>query len=181
MKTKQLIMGMLFSLITTYALAAPATLDQIKDVLLKNVNITSDEQSMYDSNRDGKIDIADVIFRTTLSNISLDVGEYTGMMQSSVENQFDGEDLILVGADKKIVFNTSKNPGIAWTEYDVILREDAGWRYNDVNGEAVSRSDFKKILRDLSAIYIRGEYVTGEDTGGLDSVVLDSSRSKSKP
>ena len=103
------------------------------------------------------------------------------LMQSSVEDQFDGEDLILVGADKKIVYDTSENPGIAWTEYDVTLCEEAGWTYNDLNGEAVSRSDFRKILRDLSAIYIRGEYVTGEDTGGLDSVILGSSRSKTKP
>jgi hypothetical protein len=103
------------------------------------------------------------------------------LKQSSRENQFDGEDLILVGADRKIVYNTFRNPGIAWTEYEVTLSEEAGWTNNDLNGEKVSRSDFKKVLRDLGAIYIRGEYVTGEDSGGLDSVVLDFSRSKTKP
>jgi hypothetical protein len=100
--------------------------------------------------------------------------------QSSTDNQFDADDLILVGANMKIVYNTSKNPEITWTDYSVKLSEEAGWTYNDLNGDSVSRNDLKKILSDITAIYIRGEYVTGEDTGGLDTVILHSSRSKRK-
>jgi hypothetical protein len=106
---------------------------------------------------------------------------FFSLIQSSTDNQFDGDDLILVGADLRIVYNTSRNPEITWTDYAVTLSEEAGWTYNDVNGDAVSRNDFEKILRDLTAMYIRGEYVTGEDTGGLDSVILHSSRLKRKP
>jgi hypothetical protein len=102
------------------------------------------------------------------------------LKQSSIDNQFDADDLILVGANMKIVYNTSKNPEIKWTDYSVTLSEEAGWTYNDLNGDLVSRNDYHKILRDLSALYIRGEYVTGEDTGSLDTVVLNSSGLKRK-
>jgi alkaline phosphatase D len=96
------------------------------------------------------------------------------LKQSSTDNQFDADDLILFGADKKIVYNTSRNPDTTWTDYSVVLKEATGWTYNDSDGDPVSRNDFIKILRDLTALHIRGEYVTGEDIGGLDSVILYS-------
>jgi hypothetical protein len=102
------------------------------------------------------------------------------LKQSSTDNQFDADDLVLVGANMKIVYNTSVNPEKNWTEYSVTLSEHEGWTYNNVNGDKVNRNDLKKILSDLTAIYIRGEYVTGEDTGGLDSVTLNYSRLKGK-
>jgi hypothetical protein len=80
----------------------------------------------------------------------------------------------------KIVFNTSKNPETTWTDYSVPISEISGWTYNDIQGDPVNREDLKRILRHITAIYIRGEYVTGEDTGGLDTVILHSSRSKGK-
>ena len=100
------------------------------------------------------------------------------LKQSSTDNQFDDDDIILVGANMKIVFNTPKNPEIKWTDYSVVLSDKAGWTYNDTNGDSVSRSDLKKILSDLKAIYIRGEYVTGEDTGGLDNFILHTGHAR---
>lgn len=102
------------------------------------------------------------------------------LRQSSTDNQFDDDDVILVGADMKIVFNTSKNPETTWTDYSIPISEVSGWTYDDIHGDPVSRNDMKLILRDLTAMYIRGEYVTGEDTGGLDTVILHASRSKGK-
>jgi cellobiose-specific phosphotransferase system component IIB len=102
------------------------------------------------------------------------------LKQSSTDNQFDDSDVMLVGADMKIVFNTSRNPEKAWTDYSVPISEASGWTYDNIHGDPVSRKDLKLILRDLTAIYIRGEYVTGEDTGGLDTVILHSSGSEGK-
>ncbi len=94
------------------------------------------------------------------------------LKQSSTDNQFDGDDLILVGNEMRIVFNTSQNPDTSWTDYSVALNEEAGWKYNNSSGETVSKNDFIKILTNLTAINIRGEFVTGKDTGGLDNVIL---------
>jgi len=96
------------------------------------------------------------------------------LKQSSTENQFDADDIILFGNDKKIVLDTPNNPDTSWTNYSVKLSEDAGWKYNDANGEKVSKEDFNKILAKLSAINIRGEFVDGADTGSLDNVVISS-------
>ena len=102
------------------------------------------------------------------------------LRQSSTDNQFDDNDIILVGSNLKIVYNTAKNPGTSWTDYSIPISEKAGWMYNDMHGDPVSRNDLKEILRDLTALYIRGEYVTGEDTGGLDNVVLHASKTPSQ-
>ena len=36
-----------------------------------------------------------------------------------------GDDLVFDGADMRIVYNTSMNPEIAWTDYTVTLDEEA--------------------------------------------------------
>ena len=94
------------------------------------------------------------------------------LKQSSTNNQFDASDIILFGDGEKIVFDLPDNPDLTWTSYMVELDENAGWRYNNLNGDTVSKDDFYKIMTDLTAIHIRGEYVTGTDTGGLDTVIL---------
>jgi hypothetical protein len=94
------------------------------------------------------------------------------LKQSSLENQFDADDLILVGKEMQLVFNTLQNPELTWTRYTVILDEEAGWRYNDADGAMVNKDDLIKVLSNLVTLKIRGEYVTGEDTGGLDNVIL---------
>lgn len=94
------------------------------------------------------------------------------LKQSSVENQFDADDVVLVGNEFRIAFNTPQNPGVDWTDYSIKLDEHSGWKLNDVNGNVLSKEDFVKVLSKLTAIYIRGEFIEGEDTGGLDSVVL---------
>ncbi len=94
------------------------------------------------------------------------------LKQSSLDSQFDDEDIILVSEDMRIVFNTEQNPALEWTDYSVTLSEEAGWQINDLTGSAVNEEDIIKVLKNLTAIYIRGEFVVGEDTGGLDNVIL---------
>lgn len=93
------------------------------------------------------------------------------LKQSSVNNQFDNDDIILFSNDKKIVFNTLNNPDTSWTDYSVPLNEEV-WQYNTSDKKSVSKKDFTEILNNLTGIYIRGEYVEGKDNGGIDNVIL---------
>lgn len=93
------------------------------------------------------------------------------LKQSSLDNQFDNDDVILFSNDKKIVFNISNNPDTSWTAYSVPLNEEF-WQYSSSDKKPVSKKDFTEILNNLTGIYIRGEYVEGKDQGGIDNVIL---------
>jgi len=95
------------------------------------------------------------------------------LKQSSLNNQFDNDDIILFSNDKKVVFNTLNNPDTSWTEYSAILNEEH-WKYSTSNDSFISKKDFIEILSNLTGIYIRGEFVEGKDKGGLDNVILYS-------
>lgn len=93
------------------------------------------------------------------------------LKQSSLNNQFDNDDVILFSNDKKIIFNTLNNPDTSWTDYTVPLNEEF-WKYSASDKQHVSKKDFTEILSNLTGIYIRGEYVEGKDNGGIDNVIL---------
>ena len=98
-------------------------------------------------------------------------------------NQFDWDDVVLIGADTTLVFDTPNNPDSTWTNYEVLLNETAGWHF--INPEArrneehfftgaiPSRAEFLKVLSNLKGILIRGEFISGQDEGGLDDVTLE--------
>ena len=95
------------------------------------------------------------------------------LKQSSLNNQFNNDDIILFSNGRKIVFNTLNNPDTSWTDYSVILNEE-NWKYSASDENFVSKKDFIDILSKLTGIYIRGEFVEGKDNGGLDNVILYS-------
>ncbi|MGD9861712.1 MAG: laminin B domain-containing protein [Pseudodonghicola sp.] len=94
------------------------------------------------------------------------------LKQSSLSSQFDDEDVVITGGGKTIVLNTVNNPGLDWTHYAVTLDTDTDWRLNSVSGAVASQADIDTVLSDVTSLWIRGEYVSGSDTGGLDNVVL---------
>jgi hypothetical protein len=94
------------------------------------------------------------------------------LKQSSVNDQFDDADIILKGAEMTLVYDTPNNPGTDWTDYVIVLTEE-GWHYNTTDGDAVTKEDFQKVLKNVTNLYIRGEFVNGDDTDGLDEVVLE--------
>jgi len=94
------------------------------------------------------------------------------LKQSSLSSQFDDEDVVITGGGKTIAFNTEDNPGLDWTHYSVSLDTDSDWRLGSVSGEAASQADIDAVLADVTSLWIRGEYVVGADTGGLDNVRL---------
>lgn len=94
------------------------------------------------------------------------------LKQSSLNNQFGDEDIVITGGGKTIVFNTADNPGLDWTHYAVTLDTGTDWRIDWINGAVASQADIDTVLSDVTSLWIRGEYVSGSDTGGLDNVVL---------
>ncbi len=95
------------------------------------------------------------------------------LKQSSLSSQFDLHDVRLTGVALSISFDTRSNPGTDWTSYTIRLDETAGWRVGSLDGPAATRSDILTVLADLTDLLIRGEFVSGPDTGALDNVVLN--------
>lgn len=96
--------------------------------------------------------------------------------QSATDSQFDAVDVILEGDGLRIGYdfgNASTHPGTNWTAYEVPLTEE-GWVALET-GEPATREEVERVLSDLEGLFVRGEYRTGGDVGGLDEVVLFSS------
>lgn len=94
------------------------------------------------------------------------------LRQSSLERQFDDPDVMLRGGDVTLVLALPRHPGLNWTPYTVGLDERAGWRVGSLTGPAASAAQLRAVLGRLDDLKIRGEYVEGADTGGLDDVSL---------
>jgi len=81
--------------------------------------------------------------------------------------------VVLVGSSDTLYFNTNE-PQQNWTDYSVPL-SPSGWKLNDwENGLEPSTSQMQSVLASLNAIYISGDWITGFETTGLDSVCLAS-------
>jgi len=96
------------------------------------------------------------------------------LKQSSLNLQINNQrDVIFIGDGGTVIwFDTAMNPGLDWTPYSITLSAAAGWMNDD--DSAASEATIRAILSDLEEIRIRGEFVNGPDTGGLDNVVLNA-------
>lgn len=96
------------------------------------------------------------------------------LKQSSLNFQIDNQrDVIFIGNGGTIIwFNTPMNPGLDFTPYSITLNDTAGWMLDD--DSPASEATIRAVLSDIEEIQIRGEFVNGSDTGGLDNVVLNS-------
>jgi len=93
--------------------------------------------------------------------------EFYLIQDSSLANQFDADDIIIEGtAGEKIVLKHESYPTKSWTQYQVSLNTDSQWL--DENNNIASNEKIKSVLSIVSKVMIRGEFETGEDTGGLD-------------
>lgn len=100
------------------------------------------------------------------------------LKQSSTASQFDDADIVLRGGGMTLVFDTPVNPGVDWTGYSISLTDTAGWKVGSLGGAAATRADLLAVLGNLEALHIRGEFVSGLDTGGLDNVSLTAAPAK---
>lgn len=81
-------------------------------------------------------------------------------------------DVVLVSNGRALVFQHPDNPGSDWTPFTVALNGN-GWHYDVPGGAPVSASDFQQALGNVSALYLRGEYIAGVvETTGLDNVAI---------
>jgi hypothetical protein len=95
------------------------------------------------------------------------------LRQNYTNNQSNQDDIILTGGGITLVYNTSYNPGVNWTFYDILLHE-SGWN-DKSNNLPATQTQIQTVLANLQSLRIRGEYRSGADTGGIDSVVLTAS------
>ncbi len=99
------------------------------------------------------------------------------LKQSSLDSQFDDSDIIISGADITISLDLSNNPGIDWTHYSVVLDETFPWKFGFITSATLATTaQIQTVLSNINSLKIRGEYVSGSDTGGLDNVILETNR-----
>ena len=108
-------------------------------------------------------------------------GAYSGgtlqfdLRQSTTSSQVADDDVVLTGGGLTIVLDTGSHPGLDWTHYSVNLDTASDWRVGTSAGAVATQAQINTVLSDLTALHIRGEYVSGSDTGGLDNVEMTAS------
>ncbi|GEP49862.1 hypothetical protein FNO01nite_05340 [Flavobacterium noncentrifugens] len=95
------------------------------------------------------------------------------LKQSSTSSQFDDSDIVIASSGLTIALDLAENPGIDWTHYAVRLDATNAWKINTIADATLATSEeILAVLSDVTSLKIRGEYINGSDTGGLDNVLL---------
>jgi Ca2+-binding RTX toxin-like protein len=94
------------------------------------------------------------------------------LRQSSLSSQFNDTDVVITGGGLSLVLDTAYNPGLDWTNYQVTLDTTSDWRISTLTGDVATDDQIRQVLADISDLWIRAEYVVGNDTDGLDNVIL---------
>lgn len=95
------------------------------------------------------------------------------LKQSADVPGFVDDDLIIVGRAGRLSFRFRTTPGTGWTPFSVRFTAGPGWRFNW--NMPASQEQIRSVLADPISLEIRGEFYTGPDEGGLDTVVLTAS------
>jgi hypothetical protein len=106
------------------------------------------------------------------------------LREHGTATQYGDSDVTLTGGGITLAFDTPNNPavGTTWTSYSVSLLETApGWHLNDLSGATPTSGQFQTVLASLTGLRIRGEFITGDDNGDLDNVVLSSPAAVPEP
>ena len=96
--------------------------------------------------------------------------EYSLKQSSAPAEAFPDDDIVIVGPAGRLSYRFDYAPGTAWTDFSVPLSASANWRWN-WNARATAEQ-IRSVLSNPLRLEIRGEYVTGDDTGGMDQFVL---------
>ncbi|TAK19039.1 MAG: PEP-CTERM sorting domain-containing protein [Acidobacteria bacterium] len=94
------------------------------------------------------------------------------LKQSSTDAGFPDDDVVIVGAAGRLSYRFDRAPGTAWTSFSVPLSASAGWRWNW--NQVPTEEQMRQVLAAPTRLDIRGEFRTGDDTGGLDNFQLTS-------
>ncbi|TVR48225.1 MAG: hypothetical protein EA425_14760, partial [Puniceicoccaceae bacterium] len=102
---------------------------------------------------------------------------------------FVRDDIVMEGAGQRLVFRHASTPNHAsWTTYEIRLEPGSQWRLASTDaawsghdwqsgGDQPTEAQFRAVLADLTALYIRGEFWSGVSSLGLDNVFLQTSSS----
>ena len=89
------------------------------------------------------------------------------IQKSALSDQFKSKDVIIEGGNnQEIYYYHESYPDTTWTHYEISLNTSAGWM-NSSNTDA-SASEIQSVLSNVQRLWIRGEFETGPDTGGMD-------------
>lgn len=94
--------------------------------------------------------------------------------QSNRNSQFSSDDIKLSGGGIDLVYDfggEETHPRTDWTAYSVTLDESDDWVVDDTEEQATA-AEIQTVLADVTRLHIRGEYVSGSDTGFLDNPAL---------
>ena len=88
-------------------------------------------------------------------------------------NPFENKDVIFKSGDRMIYFqmNKTEHPRSAWTHYAVQIKANSGWK--NQNGNIATEAEMRNVLSNVTEFWIRGEFQTGADEGGLDNVRIN--------
>lgn len=92
------------------------------------------------------------------------------LKQSHTDAGFPDDDVVIVGAAGRLSYRFDHAPGTDWTNFSVPLSASANWRWNW--NQAATQEQMHRVLAAPTRLEIRGEFRTGDDTGGLDSFQL---------
>ncbi|MCR9126268.1 MAG: DUF4214 domain-containing protein [Rhodobacteraceae bacterium] len=95
------------------------------------------------------------------------------LRQSATTSQFQNDDVVLTGGGQRLV-HAITHPGTDWTSYSLSLGTEGDWRLGSESGAVATESQIRAVLASLDSLLVRGEFVSGDDTGGLDNVVLSA-------
>jgi alkaline phosphatase D len=83
-------------------------------------------------------------------------------------------DVILAGGGLSILIDAGPEPTTTqWTHYSVPLDASADWRHGHLLGTHVTEEEIRAVLKNLTVLLIRGEYVGfSNDKGYFDNVSI---------
>jgi len=92
------------------------------------------------------------------------------LKQSGAQISLFADDVVILGPAGRLSYRFQKSPGIDWTDFSVQLSAGSGWTWNW--NQPATQAQIEQVLGTPTLLEIRGEYVTGDDTGSLDNFVL---------
>ncbi len=101
--------------------------------------------------------------------------EFNLFQDSNMSNQFEFDDILFRNGDLQITYlhDQSNYPTGEWTPYSIPIKSGSGWLLGDYqSSEIATEEDIKEVLSNVTEFWIRGEFESGRDSGGLDKVII---------
>ena len=113
--------------------------------------------------------LAPATVRQQLPNAVNGAISYSRKQSGAIVSLFD-DDIVIAGPAGRLSYRFPAAPGLEWTELTVRLAAAEGWTWNW--NQRATQAQIERILAAPALFQIRGEYVTGDDTGALDNFSL---------